>query len=90
MNDINTARQRESDISSYSNGESSEGSYENYRSNSLPEGYTPYRDTSQTDETVYDQYNPDYDGYEIPGEETKPISCADSVSCCKIGWLLIS
>ena len=90
MNDTNIARQRESDISFYSNGESSKGSYENYRSNSLPEEYTPYRETSKTDETVYDQYNPDYDGYEIPGEETKPISCADSVSCCKIGWLLIS
>ena len=82
MNEINVTRQRESDIQSYSNEEFSDGSYENYRSSSLPEGYTPYRETRQADESVYDQYDP-----ETSEQEAKPISCGRNVSCCKIGRL---
>ena len=47
MNETDIAQQRESDISSCSNDESNGGSYEKYRRNSLPEGYTPYRETAQ-------------------------------------------
>ena len=85
MKEINVTRQRESDIQSYSNEEFSDGSYENYRSSSLPEGYTPYREPRQADEAVYDQYDPAC--YETPGQEAKPKLCGRNVSFCKKGWL---
>ena len=82
MKETNVTRKRESDIQSYSNEEFSDGSYENYRSGSSPEGYTPYKETRQADEAVYDQYDP-----ETSEQEAKPISCGRNVSCCKIGRL---
>ena len=61
-----------------SNGESNEGSYEAYRPEGLPEGYTPY--TGQVDQNVYDRYDSYYAASERPQQEKK---------CCpEIGWLL--
>ena len=83
MNETNVAQQRESDIQSCSDDESNGGSYENYRRNSLPEGYTAYRKTEQN---VYDRYESDYEGAETPDQERHEGSC-ESKKSCKIGWL---
>ena len=88
MNEPDTARQRESDISSCSTDESNGENYENYRTNSLPEGYTAYRKPGQADEVVYDRYDSDYEGAETPDQERDKGSCESKKSCCKIGWLL--
>jgi len=85
MNETNIARQRESDISSCTNDESNGESYEKYRRNSLPEGYTAYRKPGQAGEVVYDRYDTDYEGAETPDQEKG--SCESKKSCCKIGWL---
>ena len=86
MNDINLDHQKESDIE-LSFSESCEENYENYRRQSLPEGYTPYRETAQVAEAVYDQYDPDYAADETPDQEAQSCSCTRKKSCCKIGWL---
>ena len=83
MNETNVAQRRESDMPSCSDDESG-GSYENYRRNSLPEGYTAYRKTEQN---VYDRYESDYEGAETPDQERHEGSCESKKSCCKIGWL---
>ena len=70
----------EPEISSSSNGESSEGSYENYRRSSVPKGYTPYKKPRQENENEYDRYDSDY------GAET-PDRGRDKKRCCDIGRL---
>ena len=77
---MNSGQQRESNDTI----ESDEGSYENYRRKSLPEGYTPYRENGQVVEGVYDKYNTEYN--QTSDEEAKPNSCSRDKSCCKIGW----
>ena len=81
MNNINFPQERESDQdSSFQDTDAShdEGHYENYRRKSLPEGYTPYRETHQVNELVYDRYNSVYSSNERPDTERR---------CCQIGWL---
>ena len=85
MNETNIARQRESDISSCSDDESNGENYENYRTKSLPEGYTAYRKAGQADEVVYDRYDSDYEGAETPDQGVNQRS---KQSCCKKGRLL--
>ena len=83
MNIINFPQERESDQDSSlqeTDASHDEGDYENYRRKSLPEGYTPYRDTHQVNELVYDRYNSVYSTNERRDAARK--------SCCKIGWLL--
>ena len=80
---INFPRERESDQNSSiqeTDASDDQGHYENYRPKGLPEGYTPYRDTHQVNELVYDRYNSVYSTNERPMSGGK--------SCCKIGWLL--
>ena len=77
MNKVNSTQQQD--------GESHEGSYESYRRNSLPEGYTPYRENIQPNEAVYDRYDYAYAGNE---SEQEPKTCFRNGSSCKIGWLL--
>ena len=84
MNDINLAQQSEADIE-LSFTETDEENYENYRSQSLPEGYTPYRENIQAGEAVYDRYDSAYAGNE---SEQEPKTCFRNRSRCKIGWLL--
>ena len=78
MNNINFPQERESD-QDVSVDETDEGSYENYRPKSLPEGYTPYRETHQVNEAVYDRYNSVY--------STNERSDTRRNSCCKKGRL---
>ena len=83
MNKSSFPQERESDQDSSlqeTDASHDEGHYENYRRKSLPEGYTPYRDTHHVNELVYDRYDSDYSTNERPDAERK--------SCCKIGWLL--
>ena len=68
MNKANSTQQQD--------GEPNEGSYENYRSNSLP---------GQASEAVYDRYNSAYAGDD---SEQEPKTCFRITSRCKIGWLL--
>ena len=79
MDNTNLRQERESDQDA-SVDETEEGNYENYRRKSLPEGYTPYKDTDQVNEAVYDRYNSVYSTCERPDTGRK--------SCCKIGWLV--
>ena len=79
MDNNNLPQERVSDRD-VSVDETDEGSYENYRRKSLPEGYTPYKDTDQVNEAVYDRYNSVYSTVERPDTGRK--------SCCKIDWLL--
>ena len=88
MNEItsfstSSPRQRESDNSSNTNGESSVEGYQHYANSNLPEGYTPYKDTGQN---IYDRYDSDYEASETVGQEAKS-TCTENESCCKIGWL---
>ena len=53
-------KSRESDKEYEKSDESNEESYEAYRTKNLPEGYTPYRGTSQVVENVYDRYDFDW------------------------------
>ena len=64
--------------------ESNEESYEAYRTKSLPEGYTPYKETGQAVELVYERYDSDYEA-EQPGQEPKSIPCNRKESCCTKG-----
>ena len=77
---MNSGQQRESNDTV---DESDEGNYENYRRNSLPEGYTPYRENGQVVEAVYDRYDTEYN--KTSDEEANPNSCIKNKSCCKIG-----
>ena len=99
MNSIDIDQEKKSDDSSVSHdksrksdkeyeksGESNEESYEAYRTKSLPEGYTPYKETGQAVELVYDRYDSDYEG-EQPGQEPKSTSSNRKESCCTKGWL---
>ena len=86
MNESTFDRGKKSEISSNSSDDTKEGTYENYRK-SLPEGYTPYRKTSQVDENAYDRYESDYEGAETPDREKDKKSCASKKTCCKIGRL---
>ena len=65
-------------------GKSKEKNYEAYRTKNLPEGYTPYNETSQPVELVYDRYDSDYEA-EQPGQGAKSTT-APNESCCKKGW----
>ena len=66
MNKANSTQQQD--------GQSNEGSYENYRSDSLPgQSY------------VYDRYHSAYAGDD---SEQEPKICFRNGSRCKIGWLL--
>ena len=87
MNETNLTQQRESDISSCSDDESNGENYENYRTKSLPEGYTAYRKAGQADENVYDRYGSDYESASTPDQERDLGPCESKKSCCKIGWL---
>ena len=78
MDNTNFTQERESD-QDVSVDETEEGSYENYRRKNLPEGYTPYRDTRQVNEFIYDRCDSVYSTCERPVTGTK--------SCCKIDWL---
>ena len=80
MRETNFDRKRESEISSSNNGESSEGSYQDYRRSSLPKGYTPYKKPRQENENEYDRYDSDY-GAETPDRERV------KKTCCNIGRL---
>ena len=75
MSEINFDSKRESKILSSSSGESSEGSYQNYRRGSLPKGYTPY--PRQVNENEYDRYDPNYEGAETPDRERNEKTCCD-------------
>ena len=99
MNVIDIDREKKSDISSVchetahvsdkkyeKSGESNEESYEAYKTKSLPEEYTPYKETGQAVELVYDRYDSDYEG-EQPGQELKSTPCTRKESCCQKGWL---
>ena len=77
MSEINFDRKRESKILSSSSGESSEGSYQNYRRGSLPKGYTPYKETRQVNENEYDGYDPNYEGAETPDRKRNEKTCCD-------------
>ena len=68
MNEMNSSQQRESDDSGFFYGESSEGSYENYRNKNLPEGYTAYKEIGQICELVYDRYSSVYSDDSIQGK----------------------
>ena len=75
MNVIDIDREKKSDDSSVSrdkphesdkmNDESNEESYEAYRTQSLPEEYTPYKETGQAIELVYDRYDSDYEADQV-------------------------
>ena len=65
MDNTNLPQERESDRD-VSVDETEEGSYEKYRPKNLPEGYTPYKDTGQVNEVIYDQYNSVYSTSERP------------------------
>ena len=82
MSETNFDRKRESEISSSNNGESSEGSYQDYRRSSLPKGYTPYKKPRQENENEYDRYDSDY-GAETPDRERV------KKTCCNIGRLFL-
>ena len=79
-------KSRESDKKYEKSGESNEESYEAYRTKSLPEGSTPYREPGQAVEVEYDRYDCDYEA-EQPGQEPKSILCSRKESCCTKGWL---
>ena len=82
MNNNNFPQERESDQDSSmqeTDASHDQGHYENYRRKSLPEGYTPYRETHQVNELVYDQIDQAYSTNERPDSRRKS---------CKIGWLL--
>ena len=76
MNESTFDRGKKSEISSNSSDDTKEGTYENYRK-SLPEGYTPYRKTSQVDENAYDRYESDYEGAETPDRDRNQKTCCD-------------
>ena len=76
-------QQRESDIPSNTNSDSSVESYQHYARSNLPEGYTPYKETGQN---VYDRYDSDYEASETVEQEAKS-TCTGNESCCKLGWL---
>ena len=97
MNAIDIDHQRKSDDSCTSDenshesdkkyekyGESNEENYEAYKTKSLPEEYTPYKETGQAVELVYDRYDSDYEG-EQPGQEPKSTPCNQKESCCTKG-----
>ena len=83
---ISHDKSRESDKEYEKSGESTEESYQAYRTKNLPEGYTPYNGTGQAVELVYDRYDSDYEG-EQPSQEPKSTPCNRKESCCKKGWL---
>ena len=78
-------KSRESDGKYEKYGGSKEEGYEAYKTKNSPE-YTPYNETGQTVEVVYDRYDSDYEE-EQPGKEAKPTTCIQKESCCKKGWL---
>ena len=99
MTAIDIDQERESDGSSVSHdhsqgsdgkydkyGESREKNYEAYSTKNLPEGYTPYNESGQAVELVYDRYDSDYEA-EQPGQEAESTTCTPKESCCKKGWL---
>ena len=86
MNAINDTHQRESDDSGFFYGESSEGSYENYRNKNLPEGYTAYKEIGHVCELVYDRYSSVYSKHSL--QEDKLFSLKRKCSCRNIGWVL--
>ena len=67
-------------------GESKEKNYEAYRTKKLPEEYTPYNESGQAVELVYDRYGSDYEA-EQPGQEAESRTCTPKESCCTKGWL---
>ena len=76
----------ESDKKYENSDESNEESYEAYRTKSSPEGYTPYKETGQAVELVYDRYDSDYEAEQV-GQEPRSTSCTRKESCCTKGRL---
>ena len=87
MNEMDTNHQRESDDSGAFYGDSNEGSYENYRNKSLPEGYTAYKEIGQVCELVYDRYSSVYSDDSM--HEKKRSLFTGKHFRFKIGWFLI-
>ena len=98
MTAIDIDQERESDESSVSHDKSRESDgkyekydgskeegYEAYKTKNSPE-YTPYNETGQTVEVVYDRYDSDYEA-DQPDQEPKSILCSRKESCCTKGWL---
>ena len=83
---ISHDKSRESDKEYEKSGESTEESYQAYRTKNLPEGYTPYRGTGQAVENVYDRYDSDYEADQAD-QEPESILCSRQ-SCCTKGGLL--
>ena len=81
---MSSTHQRESDDSGVFYGESSEGSYENYRNKNLPEGYTAYKGQNQVAELVYDRYSSVYSKSSEQGNKLS--SCNRKRFCFQIGW----
>ena len=77
------SQQRVSDESGVFYGESSEGSYENYRNKNLPEGYTAYKEIGQLCELVYDRYSSVYSDDSINGKKQR--SCTGKRFCLNKG-----
>ena len=84
---MNSTHQRESDDSAFFYGESSEGSYENYRNKNLPEGYTAYKEIGRLCELVYDRYSSVYSDDSMQGK--RPNSFTGKRFYFKIGWVSI-
>ena len=74
----------ESDKTYENSDESNEESYEAYKTKSLPEEYTPYKETGQAVELVYDRYDSDYET-EQAGQESRSTPCNQKESCCTKG-----
>ena len=87
MNEIDFPQQRELDDPGVFYDESNEGSYENYRSKNLPEGYTAYKEIGQVCELVYDRYSSVYSDDSV---NVRKLSLSTGKKFCfKIGRLLI-
>ena len=80
---MNSSQQRVSDESGVFYGESSEGSYENYRNKNLPEGYTAYKEIGRLCELVYDRYSSVYSDDSMRGK--RPNSFTGKRLCFKGG-----
>ena len=85
MNEMNSAYQRDSNITDSSNEESHERSYGEYRGKPLPEGYTAYKNRSQVNEAVYDRYGSVYS--ENPLQKEKLCLCSRRKYHCDLDWL---
>ena len=85
MNEMDSAHQRDTNITYFSNEESQERSYESYRGKNLPEGYTAYKNRSQVNEAEYDRYSSVYS--EKPLKNEKLCLCSRRKYHCTLDWL---